>query len=221
MWFLTLPKVKFGNLMAIKEGEILRVRSVCKDATSKRNMIVAKNLTNVLRFMPHMKIVKDLQNLIQDQTDEDKMVLEDPNEVIMSPVIFTEVIEDEKEDTNYRQMKLFKLNDLFLDYESIPEDLKKRNAFKVRFTTYRFDPREDSREAVQTMCPQCKVTKSCKDLDASGHAKCTDCNVDCKLIYQVQFLVKDATSQLNKNFYRILLYSYEEGKGDTFFGCKP
>jgi len=33
--------------------------------------------------------------------------------------------------------------------------------------------------------------------------------------------VKDATSQLNKNFYRILLYSYEEGKGDTFFGSKP
>lgn len=33
--------------------------------------------------------------------------------------------------------------------------------------------------------------------------------------------MKDATSQLNKNFYRVLLYSYEEGKGDTFFGCKP
>lgn len=66
MWFLTLPRVKFGNLMNIKEGEILRVRSVCKDSTSKRNMIVAKNLTNVLRFMTQMKIVKDLQSLIQD-----------------------------------------------------------------------------------------------------------------------------------------------------------
>jgi hypothetical protein len=37
----------------------------------------------------------------------------------------------------------------------------------------------------------------------------------------VQFLVKDACSQLNKNFYRVLLYSYEDGKGDTFFGQKP
>lgn len=64
MWFLTLPRVKFNYLVNIKEGEILRVRSVCKDATSKRNMIIAKNLTNVLRFMPHMKIVKDLQSLI-------------------------------------------------------------------------------------------------------------------------------------------------------------
>ena len=49
-------------------------------------------------------------------------------------------------------MQLFKLQDLFLDYESIPEDLKKRNSFKVRFTTYSFDPREDTREVVQTIC---------------------------------------------------------------------
>ena len=69
------------------------------------------------------------------------------------------------------------------------------------------------------MCPKCKVTKSCKDL--GSQSKCTDCKIDCQLIYQLQFLVKDATSQLNKNFYRVLLYSYEAGKGDTFFGCKP
>ena len=58
MWFLTLPKVKFNHLVNIKEGEILRVRSVQRDTTSKRNMSVAKNLTNVLRFMPQMAIVK-------------------------------------------------------------------------------------------------------------------------------------------------------------------
>ncbi len=66
MWFLTLPRIKFTNLINIKEGEILRIRSVTRDATSKRNMIVAKNLTNVLKFMPGMQIVKDLQALIQD-----------------------------------------------------------------------------------------------------------------------------------------------------------
>jgi hypothetical protein len=66
LWFMTLPRVKFNGLLSIKEGEILRVRSVMKDNTSKRNTIVAKNLTNVLRFMPGMQIVKDLQKLIQD-----------------------------------------------------------------------------------------------------------------------------------------------------------
>lgn len=66
MWFLTLPRIKFTNLINFKEGEILRIRSVTRDSTSKRNMIVAKNLTNVLKFMPGMQIVKDLQALIQD-----------------------------------------------------------------------------------------------------------------------------------------------------------
>jgi hypothetical protein len=148
MWFLTLPRIKFTNLINFKEGEILRIRSVTRDSTSKRNMIVAKNLTNVLKFMPGMQIVKDLQTLIQDQTDEDKMVLEDPNEVIMSPVIFTEIIDGDKEDSPYRGMPLFKLQDLYLEYENIPDEYKRQNAFKVRFTTYRYDPREDTREVV-------------------------------------------------------------------------
>ena len=34
-------------------------------------------------------------------------------------------------------------------------------------------------------------------------------------------LVKDTASQLNKNFYRVLLYSFEEGYGDQFFGAEP
>ena len=109
------------------------------------------------------------------------MIFDDANEVLMSPVIFTQISDLEE----YQQMPLFKLQDLFLDFETIPDDLKKKNAFKVRFTTYRYDPSEDIREVVQTMCPQCKVTGSCKDLDAEAKAKCTDCNVDCELIYQV------------------------------------
>ena len=67
-------------------------------------------------------------------------------------------------------MPLFKLQDLYLSYESLPDAIKKINSFKVRFTTYRFDPREDVREVVQSMCPKCKATKSCKELDAEGNA---------------------------------------------------
>lgn len=33
----------------------------------------------------------------------------------------------------------------------------------------------------------------------------------------MQLLVKDQASQLNKNFYRILLYSYDEPYGTNFF----
>ena len=37
----------------------------------------------------------------------------------------------------------------------------------------------------------------------------------------MQMLVKDTASQLNKNFYRVLLYSFEEGYGHDFFGVAP
>jgi hypothetical protein len=84
------------------------------------------------------------------------------------------------------------------------------------FYCLRIDP-EDPKEIVQALCPKCKETYSCKDLDKEGRGKCKGCKVECKLVYRMQMLVKDSSSQLNKNFYRILLYSYEEGKGDTFF----
>ena len=49
--------------------------------------------TNILKFLPSAKIVKDMQSLVKELTDEDKMLLEDESEVIMSPVILTEVQE--------------------------------------------------------------------------------------------------------------------------------
>mmetsp|Transcript_4467 Transcript_4467/g.7632 ORF Transcript_4467/g.7632 Transcript_4467/m.7632 type:complete len:93 (+) Transcript_4467:1220-1498(+) len=36
-------------------------------------------------------------------------------------------------------------------------------------------------------------------------------------MYRMQLLVKDHSSQLNKNFYRILLYSYDKAYGQDFF----
>merc|ERR1712086_550756 len=39
------------------------------------------------------------------------------------------------------------------------------------------------------------------------------------LIYQVQFLVKDVSTQFNNNVYRVLLYTHE-GLGSNFFSTK-
>jgi hypothetical protein len=39
MWFITIPKIKFGNL---REGEIVRIRSVEVNMTSNRNVISCK-----------------------------------------------------------------------------------------------------------------------------------------------------------------------------------
>ena len=47
MWFIVIPKLKFGTL---REGEIVRIRSVEVNITSKRNVISQKPSTNILRF---------------------------------------------------------------------------------------------------------------------------------------------------------------------------
>jgi hypothetical protein len=60
MWFLTLPKIKFSWLLENNDGEIVRIRSVMRDMTSRRNTIVARNMTNVLKFMSGVKVIKEL-----------------------------------------------------------------------------------------------------------------------------------------------------------------
>jgi len=117
-------------------------------------------------------------------------------------------------------LPFYKLHDLFTDFDSLPEDVKTRNSFKIRFYTLRIEPDANWREVVQMMCPECKNTTSCEKLGIKNIAKCQDCESkpNCRPIYMIQMLVKDSASQLNKNFYRVMLYSYAENKGETFFG---
>ena len=57
------------------------------------------------------------------------------NEVIMSQVVFTHIT-----DKDLLESPLFKLNDLFLNYDNIPLETKQKNRFRVRFYALRFDP---------------------------------------------------------------------------------
>ena len=142
----------------------------------------------------------------------------------MSPVIYTEITNPVyAQNTSHKSNPTFKLTDLFLNYEKLPEDLRERNVFKVRFYCLRIDP-QDTKEIVQAMCPKCKECYSCKDLGNKGEGRCKPCQVECRLVYKMQMLVKDATSQMNKNFYRLLLFSgvneddTEEGVSNFFTG---
>ena len=63
------------------------------------------------------------------------MMLDDASEVIMSPVIFTEITDPEMV-----KSPLFKLDDLFLNYDDIPIETRKKNAFRVKFYALRIDP---------------------------------------------------------------------------------
>jgi hypothetical protein len=74
----------------------------------------------------------------------------------------------------------------------------------------------DKRECVVAMCTETGETQSCKNLPASGKVSCN--GKPAQLCWQIQFLVKDSASQLNKNFYRVLLFSGVDGNGKEFFG---
>ena len=55
LWFITIPKLKYGS---IKEGEIIRIRSVKVNIASKRNVIEIRPSTNILRFTYRNAIVQ-------------------------------------------------------------------------------------------------------------------------------------------------------------------
>ena len=63
-------------------------------------------------------------------------MVDDYSEVIMSPEIITETL-------NYDAPKhIIRLNDLFLQFDKIPEEARSKNLFKVRFYIVRVDPLE-------------------------------------------------------------------------------
>lgn len=154
LWFLNLPKHRFGGILNIRTGEIIRVRSVTQDTTSRRNIMTHKPTTNILKFLPSCKIVSHMKKEIKEISDADKMMLEDSSEVLMSAVDLTEIMTDKapEELSNVELEKFFRLQDLFLNFESLPEHHREKNTFRVRFCVYRIDP-EDAREIVVAACP--------------------------------------------------------------------
>lgn len=208
LWFITIPKLKFGFL---KENEIIRIRSAKINITQKRNVIETGSGTNIMRFTFKNAIVKELQDKIEIDTEKDMLMLEDTSEVIMNPITFTEITDPE-----LKKSPLFKLDDLFLNYDDIPIETRQKNLFRVRFYALRIDP-QDHREAVQVMDPETKELFSCKDLKGANPGKSKKSGQECQFMYRIQLLVKDQISQLNKNFYRILLYSYDQSHGQDFF----
>lgn len=139
MWFITVPKIKFGTLA---EGQVIRIRSVKVNYTSKRNIVETKPSTNILRFTAQNAIVAEMLEKVEQENEKDKMMIDDDSEVIMSPVLYTRIT-----DTNAGKYPLFRLDDLFLNYDEIPLKIRKENKFRVRFYVLRVDP-QDAREVV-------------------------------------------------------------------------
>lgn len=70
MWFITVPKIKFGTLA---EGQVIRIRSVKVNYTSKRNIVETKPSTNILRFTAQNAIVAEMMEKVEQENHKDKM----------------------------------------------------------------------------------------------------------------------------------------------------
>ena len=76
----------------------------------------------------------------------------------MSPIIFTEITNPE-----FEKLPIYKLDDLFLNYDDLPVEHKKRNAFRVRFYALRIDP--------QALNPNTLETYSCSNISEPSKGK--------------------------------------------------
>ena len=182
-------KLKFPH---IKSGSVVRIRSATYDTTSsKKNVLILQHYSNIMTHISSSKLAAALSKVNNDNSSE-KAALK--SGVSMTPVVLTEV------DKKHANLATSTLHDLFHSPDN------STNTFRVCFYVTRTEPGHVE-EA-------CKVyNKSSKKTTSAKGSKGGD------LIYQVQFLAKDVSTQFSNNVYKILLYTHE-GLGQNFFAQK-
>ena len=117
---MTVPRLKF-HPSVLRQNEIVRVRCVELNLTTKRDVISVKPYTNILKISSESRLYKELHKAIEDETDTDKLLLDDATEVLMSQVIYTEITNTQFL-SNLSKNPIFKLTDLFLHYDELPDE---------------------------------------------------------------------------------------------------
>lgn len=188
--FYTLAlKLKFPHL---RQGAVVRIRSASFDETSlNKKVLVLQHYSNIMTFLSSSKLASTLSKVTNDNTYE-KTAIKGPG-TSMTPVVVTEV------DKKHQGLPTSSLNDLFHGNVS-------GSSFRTCFYVTKVEP-SNLAEATQL------YDKKTKKITSTKGGKGGD------LIYKMQFLVKDVSTQFNNNVYRILVYTHE-GLGSNFFS-KP
>jgi hypothetical protein len=176
----------------VRQGSVIRIRSATYDETSSKKVLVLQHYSNIMTFINSSKLAATVSK-VADEKQTEKNALK--SKVSMTPVVLTEV------DKKHQHLATTSLHDLFHSPDNTT------NTFRTCFYVTKIEPANVA-ESVKSFD---KKTK--KSVSAKG-AKGGD------LIYQVQFLCKDVSTQFNNNVYRILLYTHE-GLGANFFTQKP
>ena len=191
-WYSLALKLKFPN---IKSGDVVRIRSALVDETSQKKVLILSHYSNIMTFISSSKLAKEIKNKVTDEKVPDRAHIK--KGVSMNSVVLTEV------DKKYAGVPNTALNELFHHVDNDP-DLQNKSTFRTTFQVVKIES-SDVKEWCKSYDKKTKQTSSFKG-GKGGNA-----------IFQVQFLVKDASTQVNNNTYRILLYTHD-GLGEKFFG---
>jgi len=189
--FYTLAlKIKFPH---IRTGSVVRIRSCTHDDTSlNKKVLVLQHYSNIMTFINTSKLAATVSSKVADDKTSEKAALK--SKVSMTPIVLTEV------DKKHAGLATTQLHDLFHTPDT------NTSTFRTCFYVTKVEP-GNVNEMVKSYNKGTKKTSTAKG------AKGGD------LIYQVQFLVKDVSTQFNNNVYRVLLYTHE-GLGSNFFSTK-
>jgi hypothetical protein len=182
-------KLKFPH---VRQGSVVRIRSATHDETSsKKRVLILQHYSNIMTFISSSKLAATVSK-VSNETNTEKAQLK--NDVSMAPVVLTEV------DKKHAGLVNTSLHDLFHSPDNTT------TTFRTCFYVTRVEPSAVN-DSVRSYDRKTKKSSSAKG--AKGG----------ELIYQVQFLAKDVSTQFNNNVYRILLYTHE-GLGQNFFQQK-
>lgn len=118
-WYMTVNKLTCAA--QFREGEVYRIRGVNVDRTTDRKVITTKKSTNFLKFNKSSLVFRELHMGVRDEIEAD-----DGDEFLLNPKHVTKVT-TEPDDINLsdsKNLKLFRLQDLFTDYDSLSEEQK-------------------------------------------------------------------------------------------------
>jgi hypothetical protein len=176
----------------IRQGSVVRIRSATYDETSAKKVLVLQHYSNIMTFISSSKLAAGLSK-VNNENQTERAALK--SSVSMTPVILTEV------DKKHQNLSNTSLHDLFHNPDN------STNTFRTCFYVTKIEPASVA-ESVKSYDRKTRKSVSAKNVKGGD------------LIYQVQFLAKDVSTQFNNNVYRVLLYTHE-GLGANFFAQKP
>jgi len=187
-WFTLALRLKFPHL---KVDDVVRIRSASFDETSTQKKVLnLQHYSNILTFISSSKLAQSVGSKVSD----DKKTPNWHHARVVSEV-----------DKKHANLAHTSLHDLFHSADS-DADIRDNTTFRTQFYVTRVEPSSDV-EWVKSYDKKSRKSSSLKGVSKpSGD-----------LIWQVQLLVKDVSTEHNHNHYRVLVYSHE-GLGANFFG---